>query len=1093
MVINQFHSGSAAGDAITNQMLLIQDILRKEGYESEIYVEHIGEGLGNRLKKISSYKGQEDAILLVHHSMGFDCFEKIIGLPDKKVLIYHNITPERFFEDEGIKKYIRKGLAQLKEYRNHVVYSIADSNYNRKDMIRQGYDKVDVMPVQVSLNRFDNLEIVKEIKEKYQSSKNILFVGRVVPNKCQDDLIKCFSLYAKYFNANSRLFLAGDLGMEGYVAQLKELCREREVEDKVFFLGKVSERELKTYYELADIFLSMSEHEGFGVPLLEAMKAGVPVVAYSSSAIPETMGGAGVLLSQKNYTVTAGLIHELISDKGLYEKIKSKQFERIEKLKRTDTEQILKRIIKNIEAGNRKQEIQIQGPFETSYSLAQVNRRLAEALDDLGENSVSIYCTEGPGDYEPKKEDLKDKEHAKNLWLKSKQVTYPDVTIRNMYPPRVADANGAFNFGAFGWEEDIIPNEYIHNFNKYLSGIGTMSEFVTNTLLKSGLTIPVKTMGIGVDLPDNYADLEKYPLKTKKKIKFLHISSAFPRKGVDLLLKGYFEEFSVSDDVCLVIKTFPNPHNTVPEQLKQLRKQYPDGPEVELINEDLLAEKLYGLYKSADCYVQMARGEGFGLPVAEAMLAKVPVIVSNNTGMADFCNEENALLVDYEMVEAKSHLSAKGAHWAEPNVETLKKWMRAFVEKPESLNLDAKIEKAHALIANEYSWNAVALRWEQFIAEVQQYEHRPKVAMVSSWNTKCGIAEYTRLQCEQMKKYVDFRIFPNFGDRLIKSDESFVEPRVWQNAFEGNLYRLQEALLASDCDTVHIQFNFGFFDLVQLGKMLDVLTDAKRVIITFHKTKDSYVGKRKVSLRTIKDALNKCSALIVHQQEDIKILIEDGIDKNKIVLIPHGQIRYDNLPAKIMREELKVEGTPVLGSYGFLLPHKGIKENIEAISVLKREYPDILYLIVCALHEAPVSKEYYQECKKLVERLGLEKNVQFVTDYLENDESMKYLQCCDLCLMTYLPSEESASGAVRFCVAAQRPLITTKQEIFKEFEDCAYQVDKNRPELVADAVKKMLDSSFSHSYMEKMLEHVNQTSWDVVCKKINELYLPKEK
>ena len=257
MVINQFHSGSAVGDAITNQMLLIQDILRKEGYESEIYVEHIGEGLGNRLKKINSYKGQEDAILLVHHSMGFDCFEKIIGLPDKKVLIYHNITPERFFEDEGIKKYIRKGLAQLKEYKNHVMYSIADSNYNRKDMIRQGYDKVDVMPVQVSLNRFDHLEIVIEIKEKYQGSTNILFVGRVVQNKCQDDLIKCFSLYAKYFNANSRLFLAGDLGMEGYVAQLKELCREREVEDKVLFLGKVSERELKTYYELADIFLSM--------------------------------------------------------------------------------------------------------------------------------------------------------------------------------------------------------------------------------------------------------------------------------------------------------------------------------------------------------------------------------------------------------------------------------------------------------------------------------------------------------------------------------------------------------------------------------------------------------------------------------------------------------------------------------------------------------------------------------------------------------------------------------------------------------------------------------------------------------------------
>ena len=1089
MVINQFHSGSAMGDAITNQMLFIQDILRKEGYESEIYVEHIGEGLGNRLKKISSYKGQEDAILLVHHSMGFDCFEKIIGLPDKKVLIYHNITPERFFEDEGIKKYIRKGLAQLKEYKNHVVYSIAASNYNRKDMIRQGYDKVDVMPVQVSLNRFDNLEDVKEIKEKYQNGTNILFVGRVVPNKCQDDLIKCFSLYANYFNANSRLFLAGDLGMEGYVNQLKELCRERNVEDKVFFLGKVSERELKTYYELADIFLCMSEHEGFGVPLLEAMKMGVPVIAYGSSAIPETMSGAGVLLTQKNYTVAAGLMNEMISDKSLYESIRTKQFSRLEKLEQTDTEQILKRIIRNVEVGNRKQEIQIQGPFETSYSLAQVNRRLAETMDDLGDNSISIYCTEGPGDYEPKKEDLKDKEHAKNLWLKSKQVTYPDVTIRNMYPPRVADANGAFNFGAFGWEEDIIPNEYIHNFNKYLSGIGTMSEFVTNALLESGLTIPVKTMGIGVDLPENYADLEKYPLKTRKKIKFLHISSAFPRKGVDLLLKGYFEEFSASDDVCLVIKTFPNPHNTVPEQLKQLKKQYPTGPEVELINEDLSTEKLYGLYKCADCYVQMARGEGFGLPVAEAMLAKIPVIVSNNTGMADFCNEENALLVDYEMVEAKSHLSAKGAHWAEPNVETLKKWMRTFIQNPEILGLEQKVENAYALISTKFSWRAVAKRWETFIADVQQYEHRPKVAMVSTWNTKCGIAEFSRMQYDCMKKYVDFRIFPNFGDKLLKDDESFVGPRLWQNAFEGNLYHLQNELLATDYDVIHIHFNFGFFELHQLGDMLNVLTESKRVIITFHKTKDAYVGKQKVSLSSIASSLNKCHALIVHQQEDVKILLDDGVDSGKIKLIPLGQIVYPDESIETAKEKMGFHESPVIGSYGFLLPHKGIKENIGAIALLKKKYPNILYLVVCALHESPASAQYYQDCKKLTEKLDLTDNVQFITGYLENEASMEYLHCCDLFLMTYLPSEESASGAVRFCVAARRPLITTKQKIFEEFSDCSYQVDKNKPELVAVAVEKMLDESFSEPYVQIMEKRIQETSWDVVAKKISELYL----
>ena len=92
-------------------------------------------------------------------------------------------------------------------------------------------------------------------------------------------------------------------------------------------------------------------------------------------------------------------------------------------------------------------------------------------------------------------------------------------------------------------------------------------------------------------------------------------------------------------------------------------------------------------------------------------------------------------------------------------------------------------------------------------------------------------------------------------------------------------------------------------------------------------------------------------------------------------------------------------------------------------------------------------------------------------------------------LMTYLPSEESASGAVRFCVAARRPLVTTKQKIFDEFSDCSYQVEKNKPELVADAVEKMLDESISRPYVQIMEKRIQETSWDVVCKKINELYL----
>ncbi|MEM5771012.1 MAG: glycosyltransferase, partial [Bacillota bacterium] len=342
-----------------------------------------------------------------------------------------------------------------------------------------------------------------------------------------------------------------------------------------------------------------------------------------------------------------------------------------------------------------------------------------------------------------------------------------------------------------------------------------MSDFVTTALKESGLHIPAKTMGIGVELPEDFDKIPAYPLKTKKAVKFLHISSAFPRKGVDVLLKAYFEAFTKEDDVCLILKTFDNPHNEVKSQLEALIDQYPNPPEVEWINRDMPQNELFGLYKSVDCYVPVARGEGFGLPVAEAMLAKLPVIVSPNTGLADFCNEETAILVDYEMVPAQSHVSEERSLWAEPNLLTLTEKFRQFATQPESLELAEKISNAHRLISEKYTWGKVAQRWTDFIDEVQRIQDKPQVALVTTWNHKCGIAEYSRLLYEAMRNYVDFTIYPNYGVELIRRDEDFVGQRVWDSALSGDLLRLTEVLDQNLCTVVHFQFHMVYFNLEQ--------------------------------------------------------------------------------------------------------------------------------------------------------------------------------------------------------------------------------------------------------------------------------------
>lgn len=716
MEIHQFHSGSSSNDAITNQMLSIRQILRGEGYISEIFVEHIDPLLSTELRLFSQYQSNPENILLVHHSMGFDLFNEIVSLPERKILIYHNITPEKFFSNPLIIEYIKLGRKQLAEYRPYIDYALADSIYNQQELFDNGFKQVSVMPVTANLDKFMSHPVDSSVVHNYRHDMNILFVGRLVPNKCQEDVIRIFAYYRHHYKQAARLFLVGDTTLcPDYVIGLKILCSQLAVSDTVVFTGKVPDEKLKAYYHVASIFLCMSEHEGFGVPLLEAMAMGVPVIAYNSSAIPEIVSGAGIIAHTKD----AGLVSEMIdiieTNIRFKEELIDAQRQQVEALRALNTRDILLAAINHVTNQGTPLTTQIQGSFETSYSLAIVNRKLAEALAAIPSLDVSIYATEGLGDYLPNPSDLTDKQVASQLWQKSKLVASPDVVIRDMYPPRVADSPGKFNFLYFGWEETKVPKKYISDFNQYLTGIGAMSHFVKQALVASGATVPITVTGVGVWLPANFADIEPFSLKTMKKFRFMHISSALPRKGIDILLRAYFSAFNGNDDVTLVIKTFPNPHNNVEQQLNELIISKDNPPEVILINKDLPQEQIYALYKTASCYVHAARGEGFGLPVAEAMLAGVPVIVSANTGLADFCTDSTAILIGCQTVSAHSHLSETGSLWAEPDAGELAEKMRQIIYSPDSMNIPQRVEEAHKLISTEFTWQKVAARWYQFI------------------------------------------------------------------------------------------------------------------------------------------------------------------------------------------------------------------------------------------------------------------------------------------------------------------------------------------------------------------------------------------
>jgi len=349
--IHQIHPIVSYGDAIGNEMIEIKEILKEFGYESDIYAKFIHPKLEN-IKNYADYLkvSSPQNILIVHYSTeyGPELLDFIRSLPDKKILLYHNITPPVFFQNFSSEhEHATKiGIYELKhEIKNIVDVALADSEFNRQDLINSGFKKTGVLPYIINFNKFDISPDSKIIQKYNDEFVNLVVVGRISPNKKVDDAIKCFYYYNKYINSRSRLLLVGSYqGMDLYYNYLNNLILKLGLKN-VYFTGHINLNEVISYYKISDIFLTMSEHEGFCVPLLESMYFEVPILAYNSTAIPETLGGAGVIVNDKNYIEIAELINVLVEDKVLRNKIVKKQSERLEFFSRKRIAGILKQYI----------------------------------------------------------------------------------------------------------------------------------------------------------------------------------------------------------------------------------------------------------------------------------------------------------------------------------------------------------------------------------------------------------------------------------------------------------------------------------------------------------------------------------------------------------------------------------------------------------------------------------------------------------------------------------------------------------------------------------------------------------------------------
>lgn len=333
--MNQWVPAAHRGDAIGDSARRVRDMLRAAGHTSDLFALTIDDDLRGDVRPFDDPEARRGDVTIFHFALPSPMTEAFGSLPGGRVLQYHNITPAAFFADydPNLFRLAALGRRELQSLAGRTHLALGDSDFNRQELEALGFERTGVMPIAVDTERITRAPRRPALERILGDGLiNILFVGRIVPNKRIEDHIRLAEMYKRYVDSYYRFIFVGRYdGVPAYYNQVRALVAEYQMlPDRFWFTGPVPDEDLAAFYRWADVYVSLSEHEGFCVPLVEAMAADVPVLAYAAGAVPETLGGAGVLFSPKDLEVAAELLGTLVYDRSVRDAVLAGQRARLD-------------------------------------------------------------------------------------------------------------------------------------------------------------------------------------------------------------------------------------------------------------------------------------------------------------------------------------------------------------------------------------------------------------------------------------------------------------------------------------------------------------------------------------------------------------------------------------------------------------------------------------------------------------------------------------------------------------------------------------------------------------------------------------------